>query len=160
MGFCCPHSCLGVRWSSMALLTWPGIDSSAGDDLAPSLSSSGSFIWWFQGCRKSERGKFQYTSNFQAFTCPSLANVTLVKASHIAQGLVVREPHKGMGPGRAKILSIFEGKKNATTVISNCVCFCLSIEERSERRKDLEWEGSHRKDDLGEHHVKLFVSLL
>lgn len=114
----------------MALLTWPGIDSSAGDDLAPSLSSSGSFIWWFQGCRKSERGKFQYTSNFQAFTCPSLANVTLVKASHIAQGLVVREPHKGMGPGRAKILSIFEGKKKKCHHSDFQLCVFLSFYRR------------------------------
>lgn len=128
VGFCCPHSCPGVGWSSIALLTWPVIDSlSAGDDLAPCLSSSGSFIWWLQGCKKSERGMFQYPSNFQAFTCSSLVNVTLVKASHIAQDLGVRESHKGMGPGRAKVLSIFEKKSKMPPQWFTTVCVSVLL---------------------------------
>lgn len=96
----------------------------------------------------------------------------------------MRELPIGMGTGRAMSLSIFAGKnktkqkthKNlflysplssqAAPVISNCVCtgefvFCLSIEANIERREERGF-GMRvcNKDELREHHEKLFVSLL
>lgn len=105
------------------------------------------------------RDKLQCLSIFQAFSCTSLANVPLAKASHIAQGLAVRELPKGMGTGRAMILSIFAGKKQTNTrnffsvllclpnqpqwfptvCVQVSMCSCLSIEESIARSKDLGW---------------------